>query len=77
MTLLAAHGHIDRYWGGSSPYDDLTTKNLQQLTVKNAIADFTNFAKTVSLPFDSTNSSQAETAVSYNIHLVYYSMLTG
>lgn len=52
----------DRYWGESSPYDDLTTENLQDLTLKNAIADFVNFAKTVKLPFDTNHSSNADNA---------------
>ena len=51
-----------RYWGESSPYDELTTKNLQQHTLKNAIADLTYFAKTVQLPFDSNSSSNAPQA---------------
>ncbi|KAI5209493.1 serine carboxypeptidase [Aureobasidium subglaciale] len=41
-----------RYWGYSSPYADLTTENLQYLTLDNSISDLTNFAKHVRLPFD-------------------------
>lgn len=41
-----------RYWGYSSPFADLTTKNLQYLTLENAIADLVHFARTVKLPFD-------------------------
>jgi len=51
-----------RYWGDSSPYQELTTKNLQYLTLKNSISDLTHFARSVSLPFDKTNSSQADKA---------------
>ncbi|MCJ1316208.1 hypothetical protein MMC15_001528 [Xylographa vitiligo] len=51
-----------RYWGDSSPYQELTTKNLQYLTLKNSIADLTHFASTVQLPFDLKNSSQAAKA---------------
>lgn len=51
-----------RYWGESSPFDDLTTKNLQYLTLANAIADTTNFARNVQLPFDNTTSSNAPQA---------------
>ncbi|QSZ37115.1 hypothetical protein DSL72_009208 [Monilinia vaccinii-corymbosi] len=51
-----------RYWGESSPYEDLTTTNLQLLTLKQAIADFVYFAKTVDLPFDTNHSSNAATA---------------
>jgi hypothetical protein len=54
---------IDRYWGESSPYDDLTTENLQYLTLKNSIADLTYFAKNVDLPFDTNSSSNAQNAV--------------
>lgn len=52
----------DRFWGESSPYDNLTTTNLQLLTLKQAIADFVHFAKTVDLPFDSNHSSNAASA---------------
>ena len=51
-----------RYWGESSPYADLSTKNMQQLTLKNSIADLTYFAKTVNLPFDKNHSSSATNA---------------
>ncbi|PQE15701.1 disulfide-isomerase erp38 protein [Rutstroemia sp. NJR-2017a BBW] len=51
-----------RYWGESSPYDNLTTTNLQYLTLKQSIADFVHFAKTVDLPFDSNHSSNAGNA---------------
>ena len=51
-----------RYWGTSSPYDTLTTENLQQLTLKNSIADLTYFAEKVQLPFDTNSSSNAPQA---------------
>ncbi|KAF2089831.1 serine-type peptidase [Saccharata proteae CBS 121410] len=51
-----------RYWGESSPYDELTTKNLQYLTLANSIADTTYFAKNVVLPFDTNGSSSATNA---------------
>jgi hypothetical protein len=51
-----------RFWGESSPYDVLTTENLQQLTLKNAIADFVNVAKNIDLPFDTDHSSNAPNA---------------
>ncbi|MCJ1433440.1 hypothetical protein MMC27_002800 [Xylographa pallens] len=51
-----------RYWGDSSPYQSLTTKNLQYLTLKNSIADLTHFASTIQLPFDLKNTSQAANA---------------
>ena len=53
----------DRYWGDSSPYEQLTTENLQQLTLENSIADLTYFAKHVELPFDTKSSSNAQNAV--------------
>jgi len=55
--------HIDRYWGDSSPYDDLTTENLQYLTLENSISDLTYFANNVKLPFDTNSSSNAQHAV--------------
>jgi hypothetical protein len=54
---------IDRYWGNSTPYTDLTTENLRYLTLDNAIADLTYFAKNVDLPFDTNSSSNAQNAV--------------
>lgn len=62
--LLRLTGSIDRYWGESSPYQNLTSETLQYLTVEQAIADATYFAKTVDLPFDSNHSSNADNAVS-------------
>ncbi|KAJ5235467.1 uncharacterized protein N7469_004635 [Penicillium citrinum] len=57
-VLLLEH----RYWGDSSPYDDLTTENLQYLTLENSIADLTYFANNVKLPFDTNSSSNAQHA---------------
>lgn len=51
-----------RYWGESSPYDRLTTKNLQYLTLENSILDTTNFANNVKLPFDPNSTSTASKA---------------
>lgn len=51
-----------RYWGGSSPYDKLTTKNLQHLTLDNAIQDLIYFAKNVQLPFDPKRTSSPDKA---------------
>ena len=48
-----------RYWGDSSPFAELTTKNLQYLTLANAIADLTYFARNVKLPFASNSSSSS------------------
>ena len=55
---------IDRYYGRSSPYDALTTKNLQYLTLNETISDVTHFAMTVNLPFDDNGKSNAGKAVS-------------
>ena len=53
-----------RYWGKSIPYNytSLTTETLQHLTLENAIADGTYFARNVQLPFDSSSSSNAPQA---------------
>ncbi|KAJ5692913.1 hypothetical protein N7462_002336 [Penicillium macrosclerotiorum] len=51
-----------RYWGDSSPYTELTTENLQYLTLANSVADLTYFAKNVKLPFDTNGSSNAQNA---------------
>lgn len=55
-------GSTDRYWGESSPSDNLTAETLQYLTLHQAILDFTNFAKNVDLPFDTDHSSNADNA---------------
>jgi len=34
-----------RYWGMSSPFTELTTENMQYLTLENSIADLTNFGE--------------------------------
>ncbi|SMR61681.1 unnamed protein product [Zymoseptoria tritici ST99CH_3D1] len=50
-----------RYYGDSSPFEALTTENLQYLTVKNVIKDLTYFAQNVDLPFVTpTGSSTAK-----------------
>lgn len=51
-----------RYYGESSPFQDLTVKNLQYLTLKNAIADMTHFARTVKLSFDKDGRTNAPRA---------------
>ncbi len=51
-----------RYWGFSSPYQELTTENLQYQTLENAIADLNYFALNATLPFDPTGSSNAHNA---------------
>jgi hypothetical protein len=40
-----------RYWGRSSPFANLTTENLQYLTLENSILDMTHFANTVDVPW--------------------------
>ncbi|KAH8694319.1 putative serine peptidase [Talaromyces proteolyticus] len=51
-----------RYYGESSPVQELTPKTMQHLTFKNALADTVNFAKNVKLPFDKTTGSSPENA---------------
>ena len=51
-----------RYWGNSSPYSVMSTKNMQYLTLNNSISDLTYFAKTAKLPFDPSGSSTADKA---------------
>lgn len=46
-----------RYWGGSSPFENLTTENMQYLTLDNSIKDNIYFAKNVKLPFDNSGKS--------------------
>ncbi|KAI0480961.1 peptidase S28 [Xylariaceae sp. FL0804] len=51
-----------RYWGESSPFDELTVQNLQYLTLENAIKDMTYFANNFAAPFDRANRSTARDA---------------
>ncbi|KAI1386599.1 peptidase S28 [Hypoxylon trugodes] len=51
-----------RYWGESSPYDELTVENLQYLTLENSIKDNTYFANNFDAPFDKTGKSSAKDA---------------
>lgn len=51
-----------RYWGGSSPYQNLTVETLQYLTLDQAVQDLVHFAKTVRLPFDPQGSSKPDKA---------------
>lgn len=51
-----------RYWGGSSPYDNLTVENLQYLTLENSIKDNTYFARNFDAPFDKTGKSSPKHA---------------
>ncbi|ODA80554.1 hypothetical protein RJ55_03513 [Drechmeria coniospora] len=57
-ALLLEH----RYWGGSSPFTNLTAKTLQYLNLENSIADLVYFAKNVDLAFDPTGSSRPDKA---------------
>ncbi|KAK0615372.1 peptidase S28 [Bombardia bombarda] len=51
-----------RYWGESSPYQNLTVKNLQYLTLENSIKDLTYFARNWVPPFDTTGGSKPSEA---------------
>lgn len=51
-----------RYYGESSPFTNLTTTNLQHLTLENALQDIVYFAKNVVLPFDVKRSSSPDKA---------------
>ncbi|KAK0617504.1 serine carboxypeptidase S28-domain-containing protein [Immersiella caudata] len=51
-----------RYWGESSPFDTLTVKNLQHLTLENSIHDLSYFAKNFVLPFDPSGRSSPANA---------------
>lgn len=51
-----------RYWGYSSPYPDLTTKNLQYLTLNQSISDFTTLAEQLRPEWDPEGASRASKA---------------
>ena len=48
-----------RYWGESSPFEELTVENLQYLTLENSILDNTYFAENFVPPFDRSGRSTA------------------
>lgn len=45
-----------RYWGESSPFDILTTENLQYLTLRNNLKDYIYFAQNWEAPFDDSGN---------------------
>ncbi|KAK2003332.1 endoprotease [Colletotrichum falcatum] len=47
-----------RYFGDSFPFSNLTTENMQYLTLEQVVADFVHFARTVDLPFDASMQSR-------------------
>lgn len=57
-TILLEH----RYWGDSSPYQNLTAETLQYLTLDQAIQDLIYFAKNVKLEFDPNGASRPDKA---------------
>ena len=57
MAILFRQSIADSFIGNSSPFQNLTTENLQYLTVENVIKDFVNFANHVALPFAPSGSN--------------------
>lgn len=51
-----------RYWGESSPFDKLTVKNLQYLSLANSIKDISYFAAQFAPPFDTSGKSSPTNA---------------
>ncbi|KAL2162502.1 hypothetical protein VTH06DRAFT_7416 [Thermothelomyces fergusii] len=51
-----------RYWGQSSPYEELTVANLTYLTLENSLKDLVYFARTFVPPFDPSGSSSPDRA---------------
>ncbi|PHH93128.1 hypothetical protein CDD83_508 [Cordyceps sp. RAO-2017] len=51
-----------RYFGKSSPIDELTGEKMKFLTVDNIVQDLVNFAQKAELPFDTTRSSSPQRA---------------
>ncbi|OBU01029.1 Thymus-specific serine protease [Pseudogymnoascus verrucosus] len=64
-----------RYWGESSPYEVLDAEAFKYLTVEQTIADYTHFARTVKLPFDTDASSNAPQAPWVSVGCSYPGML--
>ncbi|KAK4233586.1 hypothetical protein C8A03DRAFT_38691 [Achaetomium macrosporum] len=51
-----------RYWGESSPFQELTVANLTHLTLENALKDHTYFARNFVPPFDTSGASAPDKA---------------
>jgi hypothetical protein len=51
---------LDRYWGKSSPYPDLTTANLKYLNLDQAMADHKYFIENVVLPWGASIQSHPD-----------------
>ncbi|KIO21856.1 hypothetical protein M407DRAFT_28566, partial [Tulasnella calospora MUT 4182] len=64
----------DRYWGKSLPVPDLTTQNLQWLTVEQGVEDLKYFAENVQLPLNVT-STRPDRAPWVNIGCGYSGIL--
>ncbi|KAG9041287.1 hypothetical protein FS837_012468 [Tulasnella sp. UAMH 9824] len=76
MGELGAAGVIleHRYWGKSLPVPDLTTQNLQWLTVEQGVEDLKYFAQNVQLPL-SVTSTQPDRAPWVNVGCGYSGIL--
>ncbi|KAL5354422.1 hypothetical protein ACLOAV_000511 [Pseudogymnoascus australis] len=64
-----------RYWGESSPYEVQDAEAFRYLTVDQTIADYTHFARTARLPFDTNASSNAPQAPWVSVGCSYPGML--
>ncbi|KAK4231649.1 hypothetical protein QBC38DRAFT_200927 [Podospora fimiseda] len=51
-----------RYWGESSPFENLTVQNLQYLTLNHSLKDVPYLAKNIKLPFDESGGSAPDKA---------------
>lgn len=56
-TRSSPQCYIDRYFGKSIPFPELTSETLRYLNLPNSIYDMTYFANTVELPWDSKNET--------------------
>ncbi|KAG8942753.1 hypothetical protein FRC04_003523 [Tulasnella sp. 424] len=70
MSLGGAGVVIEhRYWGKSSPYQNLTTANMKYLTVDQAIEDTKYFIENVALPWKKSKSVASDPDSSPWVHL--------
>lgn len=51
-----------RYWGESSPFEEMTTKNMRHLTLDNAMRDTIYFARNVKLTIDVNGTTHPDRA---------------
>ncbi|KAG8909078.1 hypothetical protein FRC01_007149, partial [Tulasnella sp. 417] len=76
-ALMMSLGAADRYWGKSSPYQNLSTANLKYLTLDQSIEDTRYFVQHAKLPWTKKAKNSSPKAVPWiNIGCSYPGVLS-